>query len=85
MSRMIKAFERSGIPTNYAEANHVAMGLFKDGRYTGWWWLRSPGAYPFYVSQVYFDGSLASCNANDYFGCIRPALWISLDSEIFLF
>lgn len=66
-------------PTPYAIQNGVYT---VDG--DGWWWLRSPGnsqssaAYVDYGGLVYSNGYRVS-RGND---CVRPALWINLESEI---
>ena len=46
------------------------------------WWLRSPGSYQNYAAGVYFDGSVGYVSGtvgNDDF-CVRPALWVNLES-----
>ena len=66
----------------------IAQGAYTSGSYsvggaaTCCWWLRSPGcisglaAYVFYFgSFVYFGGALGDVGI-----CVRPALWIHLDS-----
>ncbi len=55
-------------------ADDVAAGL---------WWLRSPGEFQDEAALVYFTGSLG-CNGviNDAV-CVRPALWINLESDVF--
>ena len=54
--------------------------------YEAWWWLRSPGYYPFNVTRVYRSGTVDSdgedvdCNH----GTVRPALIIkNLESSNF--
>ena len=75
---------RRCVPTAYAKAN----GAYTNGNYTKggagtcWWWLRSPGRYQYYAAGVDRDGSV-SCSGSDVdydFGCVRPAMWITLDT-----
>ena len=55
-----------------------------DGTAAGWWWLRSPGSNQFfYAAYVFSDGSLNSNSIHYGDGCVRPALWINLESDIF--
>ena len=55
-----------------------------DGMVAGWWWLRSPGYFQDDASSVGLDGCLNSINVhNNYDVCVRPALWIDLESGIF--
>ena len=75
---------RRCVPTAYA----IAQGAYTSGNYkaggkaTCWWWLRSPGDYQGcaasvnYFGSVYFYGDLVYYDS----GCVRPALWINLDS-----
>lgn len=72
------------IPTTYAIVNGVRMNhhCTKNGAATCWWWLRSPGKSQHYAADVCADGSVSYFgnsvdNKND---CVRPALWINLDS-----
>lgn len=47
-----------------------------------WWWLRTAGSRESLTSYVYADGSIIYYGlsySNDG-GCVRPALWISLES-----
>ena len=54
-----------------------------DGTAAGWWWLRSPGYTQSHAAGVRNDGSLCSDNVDRDSGCVRPALWINLESDIF--
>jgi len=54
-----------------------------DGTAAGWWWLRSPGDDQHYAAGVSSGGSLGCSNVNYDSGCVRPALWINLESDIF--
>lgn len=75
---------RKCVPTAYA----IAQGAYtsdystKDGKATCWWWLRSPGYYRSYAADVGDFGSVfytGDC-VNSASDCVRPALWINLDS-----
>ena len=72
--------ERICMPTDYAVQN----GTWTRGD-TGacWWWLRSPGDYQRCAAGVHSDGSPGYNYV--YYGicCVRPALWINLESGIF--
>lgn len=54
-----------------------------DGTAAGWWWLRSPGSIQSHAAFVSTDGSLDRTNVSDVSGCVRPALWINPESDIF--
>ena len=54
-----------------------------EGTAAGWWWLRSPGGGQDYAADVCADGSLSNFSVNDGSGCVRPALWINLESDLF--
>ncbi len=66
-------------PTKYAVANGAYVNSDNGNC---WWWLRSPGSYQDcaasvdYVGSVYYIGNYV----NYAYGCVRPALWINLDS-----
>lgn len=55
-----------------------------DGMDSVWWWLRSPGDSQECAADVGHDGSLDGCDTVDSdSGAVRPAFWISLESDIF--
>ena len=54
-----------------------------DGTVAGWWWLRSTGSSRSSAARVDYDGSLSSSSVSSGSGCVRPALWINLESDIF--
>lgn len=54
-----------------------------DGSAAGWWWLRSPGNAQYIAAIVDTDGSLSFVSVFNDFGCVRPALWINLESDSF--
>ncbi len=54
-----------------------------DGDSAGWWWLRSPSDDQLLVAFVNTDGSLSLIHVGSDTGCVRPALWVNLDSGIF--
>ena len=76
--------ERKCIPTAYAIAQgaYTSSSYNKDGKATCWWWLRSPGTNQIYAVDVYIDGSIyyLGCTVLTSNDCVRPALWINLDS-----
>ena len=53
------------------------------GKAAGWWWLRSPGYYQSGAASVLDSGSLLGGYVINNGGCVRPALWVNLDSGIF--
>ena len=73
-------------PTAYAitrgawnhDSNKAAGGMP-----AGWWWLRSPGLFQHYAACVDCVGWLNTGEVNAGDGCVRPALWIDPESEIF--
>ena len=54
-----------------------------DGEAAGWWWMRSPGSNQDNAALVSHDGSLSNLYVNNDIGCVRPALWVNLESDIF--
>ena len=54
-----------------------------DGDRAGWWWLRSPGPTRMIAARVSRDGSLLHYYVQNDSGCVRPALWVNLESGIF--
>ena len=71
--------ERICIPTCYAVQN----GAYRDDD-TGvcYWWLRSPGSFQNGATDVKSGGSSSVGVTHDR-SCIRPALWVNLESDIF--
>ena len=73
-------------PTSYAlkqGAKTSGSDKTADGTNTGWWWLRSPGIDRYNAVYIRPDGSFNYYYINCTYGCIRPALWINLESDIF--
>lgn len=54
-----------------------------DGGVSRWWWLRSPGYHQYTAALVNFDGSLYHYFLSSGSGCVRPAIWLNLESDIF--
>lgn len=52
-----------------------------DNKYVSWWWLRSPGDKQKNAARVDYAGSIdySSLSVSGNVGCVRPALWISLE------
>lgn len=75
---------RMCISTGFAKSNGARSSAVTsiNGEYTCTWWLRSPGyadmfaAVVGYEGQMHYDGNMVDTK----FLCVRPALWISLDS-----
>lgn len=69
-------------PTAYAEAQggYTIYGI-ESGKDACWWWLRSPGKMQFRAAYVSND-MINDYGSNVNYGCncVRPALWINLDS-----
>ena len=77
---------RKCVPTQYAEAQGAytnSRTFDVDGRNTGGWWLRSQGNGFRSASYVSYFGSLSYNSVNYDAVCVRPALWINLESEPF--
>ena len=79
-------------PTKYAISNRAfadygdedrAACKTSDGKRAGWWWLRSPGDYQANAAVVSQFGSFTTKYADNEFICVRPALWVNLELEIF--
>ncbi|MDO4960668.1 MAG: DUF6273 domain-containing protein [Eubacteriales bacterium] len=68
--------KRSCAPTAYAKKAGASGGS------TCWWWLRSPGSNSSLAASVSNHGSVYynGYNVNRDYVCIRPALWINLES-----
>ncbi len=75
---------RMCVPTAYAIANGAYLSdRYKvDGAATCWWWLRSPGYWDNYAAFVSGDGDVGSFGyyVVSNLDCVRPAMWISLDT-----
>lgn len=73
-------------PTAYAQkqgANtYIGYKTAEDGDVAGWW-LRSPGGYRDNAAYVNSFGSLRISDVRYDGACVRPALWINLESGIF--
>ena len=70
---------RSCVVTDYA----IAQGAYaKDKTGQCWWWLRSPGNDRYLAADVNLYGSVHydGDRVDDDKTCVRPALWISLES-----
>ena len=54
----------------------------KNGAITCSWHLRTPGKSQNASTYVFNDGSIAYIGdyVNDGSGCVRPAIWVSLES-----
>ena len=75
---------RKCVPTIYAKANgaYTNSSYTKGGAATCWWWLRSPGRNQDDAVRVRNNGTVNEMGLY-VFGhdaCVRPALWINLDS-----
>lgn len=65
-------------PTEYA----VRKNGFREPKTGGcWYWVRTPGKSAEHACSINADGSIddASASVSSGHGCIRPALWVSLD------
>lgn len=74
-------------PTAYAIAQGGWTSPSKktaDGTAAGWWLLRSPGYYQRYAAYVSSDGSLRDQNVDYGSASVRPALWVNIETDIFL-
>jgi len=78
---------RKCVPTDYAKAQGTYTNNIEkvDGRATGCWWLRSPGLSFLSDSAAYVDdgGTHRSLYVDRDSNCVRPALWINLESNVF--
>ena len=74
-------------PTAYAIAHGASASTngykTNEGKTAGNWWLRSPGLNQNTAVRVYCAGSLSYDNVDNASCCVRPAMWVNLDSEIF--
>ncbi len=69
---------RCCIRTNYA----LAQGAWRYNGEKCRWWLRSPGRTQEYAMEVSANGIRDDRGVSDAYTCVRPALWINLDSAI---
>lgn len=69
-------------PTAYAVINNAYNS---GGNGNCWWWLRSPGYNQDSAAYVRSDASVSYTGIEVFYdiGCIRPALWVNIDSGIF--
>ena len=73
-------------PTAWAVGNGAKTNrLHKtaEGDPAGWWWLRSHGDLQGRAATVYYNGLLYASYMGNVHGCVRPAIWIDLESDIF--
>ena len=72
-------------PTKYARENGAAIdpSITVDDRYAGWWWLRSPGNKQQLAANIEYEGLLGCRYVDNEWGCVRPAFWLDLKSDIF--
>ena len=85
--------ERMCAPTDYAiiRGGNWTQKYLPEGNGTCDWWLRSPGESPRFASRVACDGSGDMGYGLTFIGmgvadgnlCIRPAIWVDMDSEYF--
>ena len=73
--------ERRCEPTVYAVAN----GAREEGVSGCWWWLRSPGVYQHYASDIIsilgdVMVSKSGTDVNDTCNAVRPAMWIEVNT-----
>ena len=54
-----------------------------DGIDSGMWWLRSPGYNQQVAAEVNNSGSFLQSQVDITDICVRPALWVNLESKIF--
>ena len=73
-------------PTAWAVGNGAKTNrLHKtaEGDPAGWWWLRSHGDLQGRAATVYYNGLLYASYMGNVHACVRPAIWIDLESDIF--
>ena len=85
VSQYFSTYEaRKCVPTEYAIAQgaYTSSSNTSGGKAICWWWLRSPGYSSSYAAHVHADGSVRYYGYGVYYvdGCVRPALWIDLES-----
>ena len=71
--------------TDYAvwQGAVATRSILIDDRAAGWWWLRSPSSHQSFAMYVSYDGISSGRTDVDKLYCVRPALWINLESDIF--
>ena len=72
-------------PTAYAirQGAYTRKDIKTENGSAGWWWLRSPGNSQRDAAVVYLAGTLSYDSVSRGIGCVRPAMWINLESEIY--
>ena len=73
-------------PTEYAIEQGASINSnnrTEDDQAAGSWWLRSTGIDEDFAADVYDDGALSNDLVSSGSYCVRPAMWIDLDSDIF--
>jgi len=73
------------VPTNYAEAQgaYISSSHKIGDQNTGWWWLRSPGGNRNRGALLLDYGGPGNYYVDHGNVCVRPALWINLESDLF--
>ena len=70
-------------PTAYATKQGAYRSVQKittEGKAAGWWWLRSPGCEQNEAVYIDDDGSLIYRAVDIESGCVRPALWVDVNT-----
>ena len=77
--------ESRAAPSAYAISRGAWTGKYttSDNRYSGWWWLRSPGQYQRRAASMSDASLLSGRDIDSDNGCVRPAFRINLDSDVF--
>ena len=73
-------------PTAYAienGASQISKTKTAAGEGTGCWWLRSPGHMQDLALIVDYYGALSRSFVHNAPVCVRPALWVDLNAELF--
>ena len=75
--------QRICVPSLYTKMNLGAYGTQRiGGRDTCAWLVRTPGSSPTHIAAVNFDGTIReNYGVVDAHYAVRPAMWITLDSQ----
>lgn len=74
---------RMCVPTKYAKEHgaYTDDKHFINKEFTCWWWLRTPGVNQSYATRVDSTGEIIprGNEVNKGYGCVRPAMWVSIE------
>ena len=82
MEYLPDSYSRACMNTAYAasQAGKNVPGSFNSSVRTCWWWLRSPGDTLCAATTVFPDRENTIDAVNNASGCVRPAIWVDINT-----